>query len=386
MSDAQAVDQKDVVVATAPSAAFPIVLTTGQQSAVEQLVSSKSIMSLPAKEVAILGNEAETALHRTLDGFLSRISQFENPKIVKLVHNLKIAVDEQKLDDLADRILDGKPGMLEKIKGLFTKDALGVAWEETKQLAQAKTKTLVDLVNNMDRELRSEQSKLEAEIKSLEQLKDSYRERFGEFVVAVAFLRAFLEKARQEVADKRQAVNVNDPIQRADVDELTDKLQALESRALALEGLLVRLPADHLVIRQLQNAGIATLQETATTAAARFASIKMTLLTIHGALSVRNVQKLSEQGAKLDENLTAVRGKLMKDVAVQAANAPGDNRIAQAEQLRAVIAETAGLVEVVNKAREDNERKFEEARQTFAKARQEMLNLGSRVDPSKQLN
>lgn len=375
---------KDLAVASQKTD-FPVVLTVGQQSAVKQMVDAKSFIGLPAREVAILGSDVEVALHRTLDGFLSRISQFDNPRIIKLVQELKNAVDDQELDKLADRILEGKPGMLDRIKGLFSKDALSAAWEETKQLAMGKTKALTDLVDRMDRELRTEQSKLEAEIVSLDQLKDAYRERFGEFVVAVAFLRAFLEKARQEVVSRQQSVNLNDPLQKAEIEELTDKLQALESRSLALEGLLTRLPADHLVIRQLQSAGITTLQETATTMASRFASIKMTLLTIHGALSTKSVQKLAQQGAELDANLMKVRGTLMKDVTTAAANAPGDNRILQAQQLRAVIADTAALMEIVDKARQDNEKKFEEARQTFAKAREEMLALGSGMEKDKQL-
>ena len=58
----------------------------------------------------------------------------------------------------------------------------------------------------------------------------------------------------------------------------------------------------------LENAGLSTLQETMTTAAGRFASIKMTLLTIHGALVTQGVQRLAEQGAALDANLLAIFG------------------------------------------------------------------------------
>ncbi|MGT2467579.1 hypothetical protein ACVOMV_25975 (plasmid) [Mesorhizobium atlanticum] len=76
-------------------------------------------------------------------------------------------------------------------------------------------------------------------------------------------------------------------VAQARVQELRDKLRLLESRALALEGTYTRLPADQMVIQQIEQAGITTLQETATTVAARFASIKMTLLSIHGAFAVK---------------------------------------------------------------------------------------------------
>ena len=183
-----------------------------------------------------------------------------------------------------------------------------------------------------------------------------------------------------------QATDPNNPVQKAELDDLYDKFQALESRALALEGTLSRLPADQLVIRQLQNAGITTLQETSTTAASRFASIKMTLLTIHGALVTKGVQQLADQGAALDANLATVRATLMRDVVTRAANAPGDNRLAQAEQLRGIVSETTALVDIIEQARMGNVQKFGQARQMFAQARQEMLALGQQIRPDRQLS
>ena len=371
-------------------AAFPVALSLEQMRIVEKDLGAADFVTMPLREIATLGNEAEVALHRTLDSFLSKIDQFENPRLFKLVAELKEKVDQQELPALADRILNGKPGAWDRFKGMFSKKALAKAmdqvWEDTKRLASGKTKTLVDLVNTMDRELRTEQSKLEGEIRNMEQLKGVYRDRYSDFVVTVAFMSAFLEKAKMEVQMAEQATDPNNPVQKAELDDLRDKFQALESRALALEGTLSRLPADQLVIRQLQNAGITTLQETSTTAASRFASIKMTLLTIHGALVTKSVQQLADQGAALDANLASVRGTLMRDVVTKAANAPGDNRLAQAEQLRGIVSETTVLVGIIEQARTSNAQKFKQARNTFAQARQEMLALGQQIRPDRQLS
>ena len=371
-------------------AAFPVALSLEQMRIVEKDLGAVDFVMMPLREIATLGNEAEVALHRTLDSFLSKIDQFENPRLFKLVAELKEKVDQQELPALADRILNGKPGAWDRFKGMFSKKALAKAmdqvWEDTKRLASGKTRTLVDLVNTMDRELRAEQSKLEGEIRNMEQLKGVYRDRYSDFVVTVAFMSAFLEKAKMEVQMAEQVTDPNNPVQKAELDDLRDKFQALESRALALEGTLSRLPADQLVIRQLQNAGITTLQETSTTAASRFASIKMTLLTIHGALVTKSVQQLADQGAALDANLASVRGTLMRDVVTKAANAPGDNRLAQAEQLRGIVSETTVLVGIIEQARTSNAQKFKQARNTFAQARQEMLALGQQIRPDRQLS
>jgi hypothetical protein len=371
------------------ASSLPFSVSAEQMVIVNRNLAEINFTAIPTREIAMLGSEAEITLHRTLDGFLSKIDQFENPRLFKLAAELKNAVDKEQLPELADRILNGKPGMLDRLKGMFSKKALTKAmdetWEETKRLASGKTKTLVDLVSAMDHELRTEQHKLENEVRSMEQLKDAYRDRYDDFVVAVAFTSTFLEQAKAQVAAAEQSADQNDPVHKTESDELRDKLQALESRALALEGTLTRLPADQLVIRQLQNAGISTLQETTTTASARFASIKMTLLTLHGALVTKSVQRLAEQGATLDANLAAVRSLLMKDIVTKAANAPGDNRIAQAQQLKAIVAETTSLVSIVEQARASNAMKFAQARQVFDEARKEMLALGQQIRPDQQL-
>ncbi|NDY74765.1 hypothetical protein G3N28_22700, partial [Desulfobacter hydrogenophilus] len=150
--------------------------------------------------------------------------------------------------------------------------------------------------------LRDEMQKLFAELQLLETLKQSYGTHFADFTLDAAVARAFLEKAKGyfEAEAARAKQNPGDVVAQARVQELQDKLRLLESRALALEGTYTRLPADQMVIQQIEQAGITTLQETATTVAARFASIKMTLLSIHGAFAVKGVQQLAARQARLD--------------------------------------------------------------------------------------
>jgi hypothetical protein len=219
--------------------------------------------------------------------------------------------------------------------------------------------------------------KLFAELQALETLKKAYATHFGDFTVEAAIARALLEQARPYVLSEAASANATDVVAQARVRELQDKLRLLESRALALEGTYTRLPADQMVIQQIEQAGIATLQETATTVAARFASIKMTLLSLHGAFAVKTVQQISARQAKLDEQLAKLRSATIKDVAVTAAAAPGDNRLAQAQQIEQIVASTREIHELVEAAKRGTEEKFETARQKFAQARQELAALRS---------
>ena len=198
------VAQPAVLAVAALPAHFPVTLREDQMQLAQQNLAQVDFLTLPTREIVTLGGDVETALHRTLDGFLSRIEQGNNPQIFKLIANLKEAVDKEDLPALAQRILNPEPTLLSRIGSLFNKaaaaKALAEVWEETRRIALGKTKTLVDVVQKMDSELRQEQHKLDTEIRALEQLKESYRDRYSDFVVVVAFLSLLLARAREQVA------------------------------------------------------------------------------------------------------------------------------------------------------------------------------------------
>lgn len=367
-------------------AAFPAVLDAGQIQEIRAALEACRFSELALSEIAQLGSQAEMALHGTLGRFLDRIEKNQHPRIFRLVEELREAVDQEALPELAERILHGRPGVMERLVGVFSRKALREAVdrgrEEVRQLLASRSRTLCDRIAGMERELRQEQQRLETEIRALEELGKHYRQHFVAFAQTCVFLASLLARARLEL-QQEEAASPRDPM---DLQALRDKVLALESRALAVEGAMSRLPADQLLIRQLQGAGLSTLQETSGTAAARFASIKMTLLTIHAALATQGVQRLAQQGAELDRNLQEVRSRLMRDVAGRAAFAPGENRLAQAQQLSAIVEETRALVALADQAREGNARKFQEARETFARARADIARLGLAVRPDRALS
>lgn len=360
---------------------FPVVLDTKQTTALSTRINSFSLAATPLASISTIGLETEVALSRALDGFLSRIDKNDTPQLFKLVESLNTAVESERLPALADQILNAKPTVGERILGFFSRkklnEAMDRAYEQAGRVISGKTKTLSDLVNAQESKLRIEMGKLNEDMKQFDLVKERYRECFVSFAVETAYANSVLEAARREA--ELILENNEDLLIRNDI---TAKIQALESRSLALEGALTRLPADQLVIRQLQDAGIGTIQELATTISSRFNSIRQTLLTLHGAYKVQGVQRLGQQGAELDKNLLAVRSKLMKEVVTEAATAPGRNREEQAKQLIAVVADTKELYDLTEKARATNQEKFVQARAVMAQAREDMLVLGRQLNPS----
>ncbi|MES2283856.1 hypothetical protein [Polaromonas sp.] len=357
-----------------------IVLRPEQVPQAEQALAALDFAAVPSGEIIKIGLGAEQALQKTLDGFLARLDKKTASKVFALFGRLEKGVDDAKLPEILEKIQTGEdPGffarLFAKLTGRKPEEAFREFMQEVGDLIASRTQTLADEMGRLEGELSKEMTTLFGELQVLETLKLSYGTHFANFTVDAAVARAFLGKARHYVAQQTAAADPADVSAQARLRELQDKLRLLESRALALEGTYTRLPADQMVIQQIEAAGIATLQETATTVSSRFASIKMTLLSIHGAFAVKSVQQIAERQARLDQQLTQLRGQATRDVAVAAAKAPGDNRVAQAQQIAAIITQTREIHELVEAAKQETEAKFETARQMFEKSRAELAAL-----------
>lgn len=360
---------------------FPVPLTAEQHTSLQARVAAFDFLALATRDIPKLGLSAELELGKALDAFLSRINQQGNPALFRLTDELTNHFEDAKLEEVADRILNAKPGLLARVYGLlnkrFLRSAIARAFEDVARLASSRSKTLSDHVNAIQKKLEGEMVKLGEELTNMDRIKEAYRANLVSFGVETAFLHNALLKARHQFAQAEEELKKDPQL----YQDSLDKLQALESRALAVEGGLTKLPADQIVIRQLQNAGVGTLQELATTMSSRFNSIKGELLIIHGALAVQTVQRLGQQGANLDANLGKVRGKLMKDVVTSAATLPGQNRAQQAAQLQAVVVQSRELLALTSQAREQNKEQFEAARQIMSGVRKDLLDLGLAVNP-----
>lgn len=360
---------------------FPVNLEPQQAQALQARVDKFDFEAIPAQHIASLGQEPTVALNRVLDSFLDRVNKAENPQIFKLVDTLADEIAKERIGELADQILSAKPSVMNRIMGVFSKKALqrgmDTAYEELGRVARNKSKSLSDVVSTMEKKLQLEMNKLNEELRVMDTLKGEYRKAFVSFAEEVVFLHNALNKAQAQMPALLAAAD-KDVIRQ---QELQDKLQNLESVALSREAMMTRMPAEQLIIRQLQNAGVSTLQELSVTMGDRFASIRMTLLGIHGANLVRGVQRLGQANANLDSQLQEARAKLMGVVVTTAANAPGDNRLQQANELKRVVADTQALQNIVEAARDTNKAKFDEARTTMAAVREDMLALGIKLNP-----
>lgn len=325
---------------------------------------------LTPESILEIGRLEESALSKTLDRYMDKINQSSNPNLFKLVDRLKDSVEKEDLIGVADAVLNAKPSTIEKILGLFNKKSLETAkdkaLEATRAITQGKTKTLTTVIKQLEIELKTEVLKLDKELRELQNIRAEYDSAISAYDLVVKNAYSRLEKFKQlPLVGNNENSNVK--------HSREDKLQMLESRIVALDGTLTRMPADIEVIRQLLQSGFSTIQEVSTTAESRFNSIKMTLLTLHTALMNRSVQRLADKGNSLDENLLAVRSKITSDVCLTSASMSGDNRIAQAQQIKQIVDDTSKLMDLVSEKRRQNEDKFSEAKKVLDESKQNLL-------------
>jgi hypothetical protein len=359
-----------------------VVLTNTQHVEVASRLSQLEFDTIPSRDIVSLGFAEYQGLQQTLDGFLSGLSMHNAEQVFQIFQQLSDGVDAAKLKDIAENIgkIDKPAWYVSLFRILKSKKKIEASAQSAYQTIvdrlQGKTKTLCDVIRGLENELGGKITTLFTELQRLEQVKESYGTHRKKFTVAVAVAEAFLEQSKQHVAKiKGELKGSTDPNDTIRMSELDTKLQLLESRTIALLGSFTSLPADQLIIQQIEHAGIATIQETMTTASGRFASIKMTLLKLHGAIEVKGLQRINAAHAQLDQHLHEVSALITQDVVTAAALAPGENRLAQAKQILEIVTETRTLLDIADKARQVNSQKFDEARQIISTAREGLTEL-----------
>lgn len=355
---------------------FPVKVSEDDQAVILQRANGFSIFDINALDIAKLGVTAELELNKVLDQFLSGIDNRTSPQVFALLSGLNKTIEAENLPSVADRVMNAKPSLMAQILGKFSpqklRDALQQVLEETNRIVGTKTKKLSDEVRAIETKMRAEMTVCEAEVKKLDGVVLAYRKSLDLFAKDTLYLVNCLDRARAEVAASEPRL-AEDNLLRLEINQ---KLSALESRALAVESAMTRLPASQLNIAMLKDAGMQTLLEQTISLTSNVAAIKDALLQLNAGCRIRQTQLLGDQQRALSENLTRVNNKMTGDVVMAAATAAGDNRLSQAQQIQSVVDSVRDLQMKAEQARQETAQKFDQSRSMLASSRQAMLELG----------
>lgn len=354
---------------------------------VQDRLNAVNFTSMSAGEISSLEQIGVEGLHKSLNGFLERITRVDNPRIFTLLEELTKKVKEENLEEVARNISEEeKVGLIARVRSLVDSGALDrakqLAWTNLRKDIAGKTQTLLDVIDTMEGELKREKSLLEGEILHMEKLQEVYGKTYQALAESAIFLQTLLQREQLNFSMCYEDSCASDALEGLQKEEMRSKLEVLESRTLAVQGLLALLPTDNAVVQMLKYGAVNTLHEANVTMATRFASIKMTLITLHTALVTRSVQMLGDKGAELDRNLAQARTRLMKTVVEEAGNAPGRNRQQQAQQLLSIVEGVRAIEVVIRNARANNAKSFAQAREVFGQALHLMMESKPKTFPS----
>lgn len=354
-------------------------LNATQQQEANRLASEIDIHELSAADIIQIGYDAEQSLQNTLDGFLARLDSGSAAQVFQLFSKLEKGVKDAELPEMLRKIQNSQPGLMARIwgfiRGKSPKQVAQETYGQIKDVLSGKTQTLVHQVKQIETDLFESIQKLNVELDTMNELKLSYHDHLDRFAIVAASAEHALEEARNQLRQmnsENRDLTQDNPMVAAKLQEMTQKAQLLESRTLSLVGTYMRLPADHMIIQQIEQAGVATLQETTITASSRFSSIKTTLLALNGAFNVKAVQLIADRQAKMDQQLQKVRSQITSEIVTKAISNPGDNRLEQAAQIEKIIADAVEIKSLINKARSINQEKFNTARARFEAARKQL--------------
>ncbi|MGT2467581.1 hypothetical protein ACVOMV_25985 (plasmid) [Mesorhizobium atlanticum] len=98
-----------------------IVLREDQQPAAEKALAALDFAAMPPGDIIKIGLDAETGLHKTLDGFLARLDKKTASAVFALFGRLEQGVDDAKLPEILDLVQNGeKPGILKSLWAKIT--------------------------------------------------------------------------------------------------------------------------------------------------------------------------------------------------------------------------------------------------------------------------
>lgn len=365
---------------------FPIRLTPQEEQGIIGAINTTDIEQKSLLEISTMANASEQALHKAMDPFLDNINKYDNPALFRYIDKLQKDVNEADLPKIVQELNDIELGLFDKIKSFFNrKTPEQIRKEMIGKLMETfglKTKTLKDSIDQIEQGIRKEMNDVTAQIGVMENLKTQYQQFVAQFAKETAFLYGLQKKSERQFEALKQA----HPDDTGRIREFEAKLEALKSRALIVEGMLTKIPADQMIIRQIQEVGIKTLSETGSSMYSRFSSIKQTVIALHASMKNQDLQLVEASGRSLDQNLQSVNSMVLKNTATTAATMAGNNRVHQAQQIQSLLDTVAEVEKIKEEGMRKNEENFTKARSMLEESRQRSLQLGIVVQPNKPLN
>lgn len=320
------------------------------------------------QQVVLFGSDRQKAIGTALDGLLTEITKEQSPILFELFRKLKKGVEDTDIAAVEAEIRKSMEkgffsGLLDSMGMSSVAKRLEAANEKIGSMLTSKSKSLLDLTREMETEIQKEVIKLIANSKSLNTLADEFRKNVTEFGQYVEVGKLVLANAKNTLAAKQaHAATTNAPLDIEAAKLFAQKVDLFETRLVTIETILQKAPAELEAIRLSQGASLATLGETANSALEEFNDIKSILIKLAVSHQIQSVQSINAERRNLRDQLQTHGTNLLGTVAVNAAQAQGQNRVDDAKKLLEFATNVNSIAKKVEDEKKQNQVRFTEAR------------------------
>ena len=347
-----------VSVATPPASHLQI-----SNPLVAKLVKENSLRTSSGQNIVLFGAEYQKAIGARLDALLVEFTKGTSPVIFELFERLKGGVGEANLPELQaqieaslkttwfDKVLDTVH--LSSPTKRLKKSSIRIGG-----LMTSKTKSLLDLTQEMEAQVQQEVTKLISDSSKMFHFANDYRASIADFAAAVEAGKILLTDAKNDVT----ANEANPDMTPEEKKGFVQKVDLFENRVVLLETVLAKIPAQLEMIRMGEGASLSTLGETANSALQEFNDIKFSLISLSMTHNTQTVQNLNQERRQLQDTLNKHSMVTLSNVAINAVTTQGNNRLTDANNLLAVAKDLNALSTKVLEETRKNKEKFEETR------------------------
>lgn len=337
--------------------------------------------SLTISQIIALGTQTQQKLGTSLSELLSEVSKNKNPVLYETFKRLKDGVTEANLDELEKKVRQSEEDdVISKISRFIglsdpAKKAQKLV-EELREMLSKKSKTLLDLVKDMEIEAGNNTLEMLSNLETLERLANAYLDVIDEFHIDVETSYALLNKAKKyEEVMKMEANKTGDAKQISSAQSFGQLVVQIENRSLTLKQAYEKIPANLKIVEMAKGAAGSSLAEIANNLVQQFNDIKTALITWNIMINIQESQVAEEQRQEIAKMLSKHQVTVLDRVVTTAEATPYQRRLDEAKLFMEIVNSLEALNSKVEEIRKVGQEKFTEAEKILKEAHKKLAKV-----------
>jgi len=334
--------------------------------------------NLEGPQIVLFGSERQRELSQKLDDLLVLVTKGSSPVLFEMFRQLQKGIDEANLPELEKSVREALQkrwyhSILDVLHLSNRIDRMQKASSRVENMVISKSKSLLDLTRKMEDSTETEVAKLVSDISKLSALAIEYRKDLEVLQDYVDSGNQILSISKARLENMRNTVDRNDQLSVENLERYEQKVELFENRVLTLEHAVGSAMKELQAIRLSQGAAFSTLGETANASMQDFNEIKAALIKQSVNMQLQQVQQMGKERRVLKNKLQSYESQTLDNVAINAKQSMGLNRLEDANNLLENAKKLKALSDRLIAEERENQKRYSEARQKLEESKKHFL-------------